>query len=242
MNIFVLHTLSTVSAFMHCDVHFKMILETVQLLYTAIHVAGANLPPHPNPDLKPYKKTHEHHPCALWAPASRAHMKWLINMGVSLAKRFAERGYEHKSSYHLYHMQERLDLLQFPPTCQPLEWYNNMIKAGVKKSVADAAYRKVATLNPPNGCEFGVLTITDDAWDECIVTSNESQIDLVASYRNFYVLKAKRKFVMKWDGKVEPPNEFGNVFSTKFPTECVITANRKRLGDHKYVPTKRSHG
>lgn len=184
MNIFVLHVLPCVAASMHCDLHFKMILETVQLLYTAIHAARATLAPHPDPDVKPYKPTHQHHPCALWAPACRAHMTWLIEMGVSLARRFAERGYEHKSSAHLYHIQANLDLAQFPAACQPLEWYHRMIDAGIAIKTATAAYGKVATVGPPSGCAFGVVTIPDEAWGECVVVS-EQGIDLVASYRNF---------------------------------------------------------
>jgi hypothetical protein len=222
MNIFVLHVLPCVAASMHCDLHFKMILETVQMLYTAIHATGAKLAPHPDPDIKPYRPTHQKHPATLWAPACRAHMKWLIDMGVFLAKRFAERGYEHKSSAHLYHMQANLDLSQFPVSCQPLEWYNNMISAGIKKDKADSAYSKVATINPPSGCAFGVVTIPNEAWDECVVMSKKA-IDLVASYRNFYVFKAKRMFVMKWSKQFEPPWHFDNLFNTKFASESVMT-------------------
>jgi hypothetical protein len=243
MNIFVLHVLSSVAADMHCDLHFKMILETVQLLYTAIEAAGATLPPHPDPNVKPYKSTHKHHPCALWAPASRAHMKWLLDLGFFLSKRFAERGYEHKSAVHIYHMRANLDLSQFPASCQPLEWYDNMIKAGIKESVADAAYGSVATINPPSGCEFGVVTIPDEAWDDCVVMSNKADIDLVASYRNFYVFKSKRKFVMKWSGSFDPPCCFDGVFNTKFASESAMTVapSRKRVMEEEAdAPPKRA--
>jgi hypothetical protein len=49
----------------------KMILESIQLLSTALHETGAS-------DLAPYRKTHVNHPCAIWARASRENYAWLL--------------------------------------------------------------------------------------------------------------------------------------------------------------------
>jgi len=225
MNIFVLHCLAGLSAKMHCDVHYKMILETAQILYTAIQSVGATLPPHPDPAVKPYRKTHEHHPCVLWAPASRAHMKWLIDLGVALSDCFnANRGKQHGSAVHLRHMQAHLDLTQFPEVCHPVKWYQHLCDQGLDDELVERCYRKVATVNPPQGCMFGVVCIDDDLWPDTVVFAKGGFIDLVASYRNYYVHKAKHAFVMQWSGSPTPPDEFGCVFATQFPSETVLTS------------------
>jgi hypothetical protein len=48
----------------------KMILETAQLLSMAVN--------------GPYKPTHQNHPCAIWACATRANAAWLWRHGMAL--------------------------------------------------------------------------------------------------------------------------------------------------------------
>lgn len=69
MNIFVLDLDPKLAAQYHCDKHVvKMIVESVQILSTVMHLNGA---------IGPYKKTHEHHPCVKWAGTSQENFDWL---------------------------------------------------------------------------------------------------------------------------------------------------------------------
>lgn len=90
MNIFVLDTDIDKAVRYHCDKHIvKMLTESVQILSTA---AILN-----NCDCVPYKKTHIHHPCVVWAAASRENYKWLLD--------FARTQYdEYKYRYQKIHM------------------------------------------------------------------------------------------------------------------------------------------
>ena len=69
MNIFILDTEIPKCAEYHCDQHaIKMILESVQLLCTALNKKGFETP---------YKSTHMKHPCVLWVEASYDNFEWL---------------------------------------------------------------------------------------------------------------------------------------------------------------------
>lgn len=62
MNIFVLDTDTKKCARYHCDQHVvKMILESVQILCTALNKKDISTP---------YKSTHQKHPCVLWVEYS----------------------------------------------------------------------------------------------------------------------------------------------------------------------------
>jgi len=62
MNIFVLDTDTKTCAQYHCDKHVvKMILESIQILPTALNKKGF---------VTPFKSTHHNHPCVLWAESS----------------------------------------------------------------------------------------------------------------------------------------------------------------------------
>lgn len=77
MNIFVLDRNPVLAARYHGDKHVvKMILETAQLLSTALHELGI-------PDV-PYKPTHLNHPCAVWTRHSRENFYWLGALGYAL--------------------------------------------------------------------------------------------------------------------------------------------------------------
>lgn len=67
----------------------KMILETAQLLCTALSESGLKTP---------YRSTHKSHPAALWARASRDNFKWLITHGLALCEVYKQAyGRTHKS-------------------------------------------------------------------------------------------------------------------------------------------------
>ena len=72
MNIFVLDYDIEKCAQYHCDKHVvKMILESAQLLSSAVRVSGIDAG---------YKLTHKNHPCAIWVRESLANFLWLDDL------------------------------------------------------------------------------------------------------------------------------------------------------------------
>lgn len=92
MNIFVLDTDITSCAQYHCDQHVvKMILESVQLLCTALNKQGFSTP---------YRSTHQKHPCVLWVEASYDNFIWLSYLAEALNKEYRyrfDKSTDHKS-------------------------------------------------------------------------------------------------------------------------------------------------
>lgn len=103
MNIFVLDQNPCRAARFHCDKHvIKMILESAQLLSTAVAAASIGLKVYQyssniaqaelrNDTVdallalgKIVKPTHVNHPCAIWARSSKANFMWLREMAVAL--------------------------------------------------------------------------------------------------------------------------------------------------------------
>jgi hypothetical protein len=72
VNIFILDDDIKLCAQYHCDQHVvKMILESVQLLCTALNKKGFETP---------YKSTHVKHPCVLWVEESYDNFLWLTEL------------------------------------------------------------------------------------------------------------------------------------------------------------------
>jgi len=74
MNVFFLDSSPSRAAEYHCDKHVvKMVLESAQLLSTAHHVldGGSSVP---------LKKTHEHHPSAIWVRSSGGAYRWTFEL------------------------------------------------------------------------------------------------------------------------------------------------------------------
>jgi hypothetical protein len=92
MNIFVLDRNIEKCAEFHCDQHVvKMILESVQMLCTALNKKGI---------LTPYKSTHINHPCVLWVEHSFNNFCWLKNLTTALNDEYRfrfEKDVDHKS-------------------------------------------------------------------------------------------------------------------------------------------------
>ena len=67
----------------------KMVLETAQLLSTAVRLAGREVG---------YKATHANHPCSIWTRESSANFDWVVDHGLALAAEYSNRyGRVHKS-------------------------------------------------------------------------------------------------------------------------------------------------
>jgi hypothetical protein len=89
MNIFYLCRDVKKCAMYHCDRHVvKMILETCQLLCTAIWLAGGQAH---------CKPTHKNHPSAIWARTNKENWIWLRSLGLALCEEYTFRyGKTHK--------------------------------------------------------------------------------------------------------------------------------------------------
>lgn len=89
----------------------KMVLESAQLLSTAITVNGG---------VGPYKVTHVNHPCSVWARSSRSNYLWLLEHFKSLCSEYTFRyGKVHKCELLLpqfisnLHLMPEADLTAF---------------------------------------------------------------------------------------------------------------------------------
>lgn len=83
MNIFVLDSNIERCARFHCDQHVsKMILESAQLLCTALNKKGLETP---------YRSTHAKHPCVLWVEASYDNFSWLRKLALALNREYRYR-------------------------------------------------------------------------------------------------------------------------------------------------------
>lgn len=113
MNIFILDTDIKKCAEYHCDQHaIKMILESVQLICTALNKKGFNTP---------YKSTHVKHPCVLWVEESYDNFEWLSQLAYALNEEYKyryEKEKDHKSISVLNEIQnvkfKRKGLTPFP--------------------------------------------------------------------------------------------------------------------------------
>ena len=76
MNIFILDTNPSSAAVQSCDKHVvKMVLETAQILCSALSIHGI---------ATPYKATHVHHPFVKWTAETWGNAMWLWRYGVDL--------------------------------------------------------------------------------------------------------------------------------------------------------------
>lgn len=83
MNIFYLHMNVKQCVKWYVDRHVvKMIIETAQLLCSAIWLSGKEAP---------YKLTHKNHPCAIWTRANRENWCWLKQLGLALCEEYFYR-------------------------------------------------------------------------------------------------------------------------------------------------------
>ena len=227
MNLFVLHQLAAQAAELHCDVHVvKMILETAQILYTALSEVQI--------EINGYKPTHKHHPVVLWCSSNAAHFDWALKLAFSLCDVY-ERRYAktHKTRAHLLRIQRVFELSRsrFPSVRSPSEWKAHLEALGKPPNVVDSCVSRVAT-NPPSGCSFGVVCIEDGLRDELVVEV-DGRVDCVESYRRFYSHKAKKAFVMKWDKQFCVPPALASVFSSVYPDEQPLMVNKPRKSPGK---------
>lgn len=163
MNYFLLHRKHLKNVLKYCNRHVvKMILETAQLLYTAAHCGNAPLH---KTGIKPYKKTHEWHPTAIWVRESRHNWEYIMDFAFTLSKHYTLRyNRVHKCHAHFIALRK---IGYFPPLRRrPIK-----NKCGLIKN----------TKCTPFPCAMP---------DECIVYKND-HVDVVKSYRKYYRMKNK---------------------------------------------------
>lgn len=105
MNIFVLDLDPTKCARYHCDQHVvKMILESVQIICTALSKKGLEAP---------YKPTHVKHPCVLWAEESYDNVRWLMRLARALNREYKYR-YRKSTDHASVRVLDQVAGLRFP--------------------------------------------------------------------------------------------------------------------------------
>jgi hypothetical protein len=83
LNIFILDQDVVECARAHCDQHVnKMILESVQIMCTALDKKGFKTP---------YRPTHAKHPCVLWVESSYDNFLWLARLARELNREYRYR-------------------------------------------------------------------------------------------------------------------------------------------------------
>lgn len=107
MNIFVLDYDPVRCARYHNDKHVnKMILESAQMLSTALHMSGIKWS-------QAYLPTHKNHGCSLWARESLSNWLWLRELVFALSDEFNWR-FDRKSPHKSIKVVESLPLPAIP--------------------------------------------------------------------------------------------------------------------------------
>ena len=165
MNLFFLNVDPKKCAEEHCDKHVvKMILEIVQMLYTAHRLDGNDLP-----DFA-YRLSHVNHPISIWIRTCFENWNYAINVAKYLSKEYTYR-------YHKIHACEKHItwlLLNTPK-----------FSKGTFKPDQSFSYKANAVYNK----EFesiGMTPIPLAMPDECKLS------DPIYSYRNYYIMKKRR--------------------------------------------------
>jgi len=95
LNIFVLDYDIKKCAEFTCDKHVvKMILESAQMLSTAVRISGID---------SGYKSSYVNHPCSVWVRASLSNWLWLRELVINLNQEWKTR-YNHSSNHKSYDM------------------------------------------------------------------------------------------------------------------------------------------
>ena len=246
MNIFFLHQAAASAAALHCDKHLvKMILESTQILYAVLSMLDIVLPDtdFDGVEVTPYKPTHKHHPSVLWVLGGHSHFSWLLELAQQLCTRYSSvYSNTHKCERHLSHIKNWVTELDLPVNCSVDKWLQRLADMDIPQKCIDACSDKAATASPPEGCEFGVVCAEskqDDVTSESLLCRTDDQLDLVLSYRNYYALKAKRMFVMKWDKTDTVPADLSPVMQSFLPNEHMMQPSPKRSRATKSVAPRK---
>jgi hypothetical protein len=149
MNIFFLSLDPETCAKMYCDQHvIKILLEIVQMLYTAWHFSGVSnwndRAPLTKAGAKGYRVAHPNHPMCLWVRSSEEAYNYTVTLGLALAIEYNARFHKiHACSSHIMWLKKNVPpclrssisqkayySVQGIPECMPEEhWNPDIIKA-----------------------------------------------------------------------------------------------------------------
>ena len=151
MNIFILDSDIKTCAQYHCDQHVvKMILESVQLLCTALNKKGY---------VTPYKSTHVNHPSVIWVEQSYDNFLWLRDLTYALNEEYKyryDKQVDHKSIAVLNDIAkysfEAIGLTPFPQAMpDKYKVVDNAVLAYRRFYLGDkATFAKWTKRSPPN--------------------------------------------------------------------------------------------
>ena len=125
MNIFFLSLNPEICAKLYCDQHVnKILLEIVQMLYTAWHHLGPEgwnsiAPFNLKKTQRGYRKAHSNHPMTMWVRSSRTNYMFTTRLGMELAMEFYRRYHHvHACTKHvlwLYHnVPQKFEFVESP--------------------------------------------------------------------------------------------------------------------------------
>ena len=140
MNIFFLDRDPALAARFCSDQHVvKMVLETAQILCTALRRHGIPAP---------YKPTHPRHPCVLWAGDSLPHWQWTRRLGLELGMEYTHRrGRVHASATIIADLSEQPEIPDLgwidPPQVMPDDYHRDDVVAAYRAYYLGAKSRFV---------------------------------------------------------------------------------------------------
>ena len=128
MNIFFLHKDPSRAAKAQCDKHVvKMVLETTQMLSTAIRRRGYDIG---------YQSAYPKHPMTIWVGDTRDNFCWALQHAIELSKEYTVRYSKLHASQkvidniHEYYLNISFDNITEPPQCMPDEFKcDNYVRA-----------------------------------------------------------------------------------------------------------------
>jgi len=189
MNLFFLHDDARKAALLQSDVHtVKMILETLQMLCTAIRYART-------PIVFPfslYKETHNNHPSTKWIRHSSENFDWALQHGHEMCLEYTRR-------YKKVHKcQQYYDtLLTFPTP---------IFK---KISIKEYDTKKLSFHEIPSSVRFVAIAIEDEIFKQCAHYDKEKNLLAIPTYKSYYMYKTNTlKRTMKWYKNEQIPEEF----------------------------------
>ena len=137
----------------------------------------------------------------------------------------------HLCEHHLLHIANAVAISSLPDDALPDAWLLRLESMGLPDNVLESCRSKVATINAPAGCAFGVCCInadSDGVTNADLVTDKTPAGDLVASYVAFYAFKAKCMFAMSWRGSFTPPESMQSIFACVLPAKPLLQKQERK--------------
>lgn len=210
MNLFFLHKDPEKAAQLQADVHvIKMILETLQMICTSLHLCHSPLIwPFPL-----YKCTHKNHPSTKWIRYSVNNYIWALNHGIALCEEYTRRYHKIHKCHEYYVSLKKFPIPHFPPL-----------------SISSFDSDKISFNSIPDECEFVALAIADDVFKKCSRFSQNNELLAIETYISYYEYKRNMmKRQLTWYKSLYPPESLFQDISVQKKGERTTTV----IGKHK---------